>query len=401
MNDVTIAEQSGALVVVGALTPAAIFTEKGGVDAILDKIRAEVAKTPIDISTPAGREAIRSTAYRIQRSKSLLNQMGKSLGEESYKAWKKITAERARIETELDALRDEFRAPLTAFESAEKTRVEAHEAALKEIEDHVNFVPATSAIIAAQLNRVRLVHHNRDWQEFAARATAAREIVTATLTALLEETIAREAAEEEATRQRQEEAARQRQEREAAIAARAAEEAKREAERKAAQEAAAAAERARRQREAIEEKARQEAAAAAVAAHEAAENARLAREAVEARARKEAEAAEERARQAEITRKAEAETAERNRVVAAEKAERDRLQAIEDERARVAEIERQTQEQTAKREADRKHKARIHREARDAIADALAEASPDNQGIAEAIVSAIARGLVPHTRISY
>lgn len=495
MDGIDVAEQSGALVVIGgrSLTAQDVFVADKGVDAVIAKVKHEVANTPgADISTPTGRQVIRSTAYKIARTKSLLDDLGKNLVADLKKQTGAVDADRRRIRDELDALQEDFRRPLTIFEDAERSRVEAHEAAIREIEGYGGFQgPASAATFADKLNSTRLLNHNRDWQEFAARAATVRETAMANLTGLLEEAIAREAAEEEAERQRQEEAARQQREREAAIAARAAEEAKREAERKAAQAAAETAERARRQQEAAEEKARQEREAIEATARADAEAARKEQERIEkekaealAAAQRERDRAEEhrvkahefalqsikgiiadacspmnssdmirgiskimeamhemtrdweefhdrataviaegrqriatrladveayeeerrrkRAAEAEAERIAAEQRAEQERQAAAEKAERDRLQAIEDERARVAAEEDAIRAATAAREADRKHKAKVHREARDAIRAVLNERPL--VGVieeAEAIVIAIAGGLIPGVRISY
>lgn len=106
-------EQGGALVVLGTLTPQIVFGDPGSVDAILEKIRAEVRGTKRDISTKTGRDQVRSTAYKIARSKTLLDNMGKDLVADLKAKTGAIDAERRRIRDELDALQEEFRKPLT------------------------------------------------------------------------------------------------------------------------------------------------------------------------------------------------------------------------------------------------------------------------------------------------
>jgi colicin import membrane protein len=134
-------DESKALAVTHALVPAAVFAP-GGVDTILNKIKAEVAAVDIDIATPAGRRECASLAYKVARSKTALDEMGKELGEDHYRAWKSITAERSKIVKELDALKDDVRRPLTDWENAEKARVEGHEAAIEAIQESPGFYAA-------------------------------------------------------------------------------------------------------------------------------------------------------------------------------------------------------------------------------------------------------------------
>lgn len=393
-------ETGTALAVIGALTPKVIFGSEGGVDAILEKIRAEVRGTKADISTKAGRDQIRSVAYKIARSKTLLDNMGKDLVADLKAQTGAVDAERRRIRDELDALQEEFRKPLSDFEDTEKRRIEAHEAALREIADHGSLtLPLDTTAIADRLSRVQALHHNRDWQEFAARAAETRAVAIEGLTQMHEEAFERERADAEAESRRQEEVARRQQERDERLKAEAADRARKEAEEKAAAEAAAAAERARRERDAVEAAARQQ--------QEAAEAAAQAERAAREKAEREKAAAEARARQAEENRIAaerrareEAETAARRadqeRVAAAEKAERDRLAAVEAERRRAEAERKRAEDEAAAREANRRHRGKINGEARDAlIAGGLSE------GAAVAAITLIAERKIPHVAISY
>ena len=78
MNDIAPIAPSSALTVTGALVPAVVFAP-GGVDDILARVKAEAQAEArdLDVSTQAGRAAIKSLAYKVSRSKSLLDKMGK------------------------------------------------------------------------------------------------------------------------------------------------------------------------------------------------------------------------------------------------------------------------------------------------------------------------------------
>jgi hypothetical protein len=355
-------KESSDLIVLGKLTPATIFAP-GGVNDILEKIASEARKTPVDISTKSGRESCAALAYKVARSKTALDKMGKELGETHYKSWKAITAERSRIETELDALRDEVRKPLTDWENAEKARLAGHEAALAEIEGMGKFdTPPSADDIKYRLDAL-ICLPPREWHEFAKRAADLEQSVIAALNGQYDEASKREAEAAELARLCAEQIAREQKERDERIAAEAAERARLEAE-------------ARAKREAEE-----------VAARAEAERQRVERERAAAVARSE---------QAEAARVAAALKAERDAREAAEAAERRQTAAIEAERQRIADLAAADAAEARRREADKKHRAKINNEV---LAALVSKGASDEVG--RAIITAIALGEVPHIKISY
>lgn len=411
MNDI----QTDVAIIDNTVTAVTVFGTPGGVDSILAKIKAHAKSRAeaLDISTPAGRKAIASLAYNVARSKTALDGLGKELGDTNYRAWKAITAERARVEAELDALRDEVRRPLTEWEDAEKARVAAHEMALAGLCETPDYFTAENS--AAELRaRLQYLEHlpPRDWQEFAKRAahTLAAEI-TKTKVALADAE-KREADKAEAERLAKERVEQERREHEERIATEAAERARREAEQKAAATAAEAAERARLEREAVEAEKR--------AAEERARKAEQDRIAVEAKAKADAEAAarraeeerrriererqeaQERAERAEADRLAAEVRAREDAERAAAEAEAQRKRAAEEaaaaERQRQADEQAQLQREAQAREADRRHRGKINGEVRDDLIGKIAGITEEQ---ATAIVVAVARGEVRHTRIAY
>lgn len=92
-------------------------------DELLLQIRAETASIVPDTSTDAGRKAIASTAYKVARSKTAIDDAGKEL----VAGWKRQAAEvdagRKKARDYLDDLKIEVRAPLDAWE-AEQARLE-------------------------------------------------------------------------------------------------------------------------------------------------------------------------------------------------------------------------------------------------------------------------------------
>lgn len=351
------------LAVVKPLTAQMVFVP-GGVDDILNKITNEVRAHKPDISTESGRAAIASLAYKVARSKTALDEMGKGLVTDWKAKAGAVDAERRTIRDRLDALKDEVRKPLTDWENADKLRIEAHEKAILDLQALLDFggMDPTAAQIKER-GDILAARPARQWEEFAQRAQEATTTVGARLAQLYDQVYAVEAERAELARLRAEEAARQQKERDDRIAAEAAERARLAAEAKAKAEAEEAAAKAEQERQ---------------------------------RLQREKDAERERAERAEIAAREAAEKAERERQAAEAKAERDRIAAVEAEKKRHADVLAAEQAATAKREADKKHRAKINGEARDGLVKAGLEAEQ-----ATAVVVAVARGDVPHVKISY
>lgn len=355
---------SNDLVIFQTLTPLAVFGSKESVDDIIDKVRAEVADAPKDISTEAGRAEIRSLAYKVARSKTAIDKMGKDLGEEWLRKKQALDAERRRIGTALEEIQEDVRRPLTEWENAEKERVKVREDRLKEIESLSIF---DSQPEASDYER-RLESLGQlsafDWQEFAARSSAIVSKVKASLSDGLEARRKYDAEQAELARLRREEEERKAEAERQRIAAEAAAKARQEAEAKAASEAKAAQEKADREKAELERKAQEEKDRAA-------------------RAEAEAKAAEERHA--------------REMKEAAERAQKEAAAAAKREMERIEAQARAEAEETARREADKAHRTKINREALD---DLVKEAGLGEEA-AKAVVVAIAKGSVRNIKINY
>lgn len=394
------------LVIVKTLTPA-IFGEPGGVQDMLSKIEAEVRAVKTDISTAAGRAAIASLAYKVARSKTALDEMGK----EVVADWKKraglVDEERRKIRERLDALKDECRKPLTDWENAEKARVDGHEAALKRLFDAAVFVAGDPTVDEVDARLAQLaIDFDRAWEEFQKRAEEAKGLSARSLSTLRVKLV-REAEEHaELDRLRKEDEARKQRERDEAIAREAAEKARRETEERARQEAEAAAAKAREEQDRVEREKRQAEEAARKAEADRVESERRRQEAEaraqkaeqdriasEAKAKADAEAAAQRAADEKAAAERQAQV---DRQVAAKRAEQEKQAAIEAERKRVADEQAKEAAEAVKREANKAHQKKINNEAKAAlVAAGLSESA------AVSAITAIAKGEVPHIRISY
>lgn len=275
---------SNELVVIEPATALDLFTAPDKVQVLLSGIRekalAEQALLDTDLSKAKNRDAIKSLAYKVTQSKTYIDKAGKAVVDELKELPKKVDASRKQCRDELDALSEEIRQPVTAWEDAEKAR-EAAEELVKQIErDHEEALQMNELhdLRKAEEERKRIEHENEIKRQAAEQA--------------------RIEAEQKAQRDREAAELKAKQEREAA-------------ELKARQEVEAAAKREREAREAQERAEREKQEAIAKAERE-----KLA--AVEAERRKAEEA--ERARLAEIERqkqeelKRQADTAHRAKV---------------------------------------------------------------------------------------
>lgn len=339
------------LIVVPAETALTVFTEEGAIDPYLAKIRAEIDAFVPDVSTKKGRDEIASMAYKVARSKTYLDGVGKDLVDKLKELPKKVDASRKAVRDTLDAWKDEVRKPLTDWENAEAARVANHRAAVEALRA-APVSGASSDSILELINAVKAVVVDATWEEFEADAHRVKAATLETYQIAYEGRKAYEAEQAELERLRAEAAAREQAEREARIAREAEERAKAQA------EAALQAER-------------------------------------EAAARREAEA------------KAAAERRELELKLQAEKAEREKLEA-EQRAANAAKeaearLRREADEKAAKeaadlaaREADKSHRAAINRAA---VAALVRGGLSEDQ--AKAAVTMIAKGEVPNISISY
>jgi hypothetical protein len=346
------------LIVVEQLNPVQIFTG-GGADPLVEKIKKLAEEFEPDLTTEGGRKEIASLAYKIARSKTTLDEMGKSLVADQKAQIKKVDAERRRVWDELEGIQASVRAPLTEWENAEKNRIaqckeliEGFEIIARNCEAGWNTLSidemkgGISDIESCEQN------HDVDWKEFKFKADTVRAESIKTIKESIAKREKYDAEQAELARLRKEQEERERKEREDRIAKEAAERAKKEAEE-------------------VAEKLRKQAEDAAKAQRE-----RIEREKAEAdEARKKAE-------------KAQKEAEAKAKVAREEAEERMRAKAEADKKAEADAI--------AKREANKRHKAKIHREIRDELTSGNV-----NQDDAEQIVKAIANGLIPHLTINY
>ena len=363
--------ESNELVVIEQVNIPALF-QKDGCDPILEGLKKEAAEFEGDISTAKGRKEIASFARKFSTSKAYLGKLGKALSDEYRAKIAPINVERNKIETCCDELRVQVRKPLTDWENAEKKRVTDIETRIKDIENTVEqiYIDAmvveggiTSGILSAELDKLKVVVIDESFEEFELAAKKAKE---AALTQLEAKFIVLQNAEKEkaeAERLEKERLEKEQKEREEKIAEEAAEAARIEAEEKAHEEAEEKEMKEKEEREKLEKE-------------------KLQLQLDKEKAERETKEAEEKA--------------EREKKEAEEAAERDREAAVKDEKKRQADQIKADKEAEEKRQANKRHRGKINREAK---ASFVTEGYTEKA--AEEFIKLIVQGKIANITINY
>ena len=119
------------LVVAEKLDVTVVFSDKG-MAKLLDEIKTKVIAHIPDTSSEQGRKDITSLAYKITRSKTLIDDLGKSVVSDWKKKAKLIDEHRKTARDFLDDLKQMARQPLTDWEAEQAIVKEKEEAAEKE-----------------------------------------------------------------------------------------------------------------------------------------------------------------------------------------------------------------------------------------------------------------------------
>ena len=159
------------LVVPETVTALEVFSAPEGLDPYIEQAREFVAEQVPDTSTDKGRKAIASTARKVAKLKTKLDAMGKDLVSDWKAKAKAVDSSRKSMRDQLDALRDEARAPLTEWEAAEDQRVAELDSNYKLLEDMVASVPLLSKRDSLAVAFTLLKEHSAiEYQEYQSGA---------------------------------------------------------------------------------------------------------------------------------------------------------------------------------------------------------------------------------------
>lgn len=365
------------------------YQAPNGLEPYLQKIRDEIDAFVPDVTTRKGREAIASIAYKVARSKTALDNVGKELVAELKEIPKKIDAERKRMRDKLDAWQEEVRRPLNEWQAAEDARIDRHNDRLNWLKTLADDLGELSSLhikgLIAEAEGMQLGAH---WEEFEAEAANNKDRVLTTLRATLQKREQFEAEQAELSRLRREaeeraEADRIRQAQEQAVEA--------ERQRIALQQQAERDAAARREQELIDQAAAQQR-----ASEQAARDAEAAAERQRFELQQQAEQSKRAAEQAEVNRIAAEQRAEQERQAAERRAEEAAERARQDERRRADAAAAEILRQQEARELDEAHRRSINRAALEAFV-----AGGMTEECARQAITLIAQRKIPNIQISY
>jgi hypothetical protein len=326
------------------------YDDPGQMTAILKRIETDALAVAPDLSTATSRKAIASLAFKVARSKTVLDDVGKEISEEARRKVDSVNAIRRQVRDKLDAIKAQVRAPLDKWEADEAARIADLEDRLRDFTDDLPDSGQPSHEIEVVLLEIDNIPVDASWQEFEVRANEAKANAVRVLTERMAAAQAREAQEAELARLRAEVEARER-----------------------AEQQRLAAERAKAEAERIEREKAEAAERAAQAERERAE--RTMREAETRAAREKAEAEE------------------RHRRELAEAAERER-RAVEAERQRLAAEQARAEAERRAREADQARRAQVASDILNALRDM--DFSDDAAAV---IASLLMDGKIPHVKV--
>ena len=383
------------LVIVLPNDPAVVYE---GIDKTLAEITALARTAPKDATSDENRKAIISMAYKVARTKTALDGLGKKLIEDAQARVKMVNAQRKLVSDTLDALKAEVRKPVDEFEAMEERRVADHNSALQDAwrceRDAREIGPNIESPDEFFDRLEKRVHelNAREWQEFKG---SAQEVIRSAFDSIATARARRKQADADAAelkRLREEAAERQRIDREREIAQRAAKEERdwQEADKRRLEEES---QRRLAEQKAAEVRAQMEAqreAAARAAAEQRAHE-------IEVRAREEQDKAEQQAKQfAEDKRIAEAKVAEAQEQLAREAEQR--RQREETNRQLQVKLEASMREHAATKiellTATPSHIADVARR----LMGYVVKGAGHEADTAMAIARGIAKGEVPHVR---
>ncbi len=181
------------LIPINARPLATVFDDPDAMNKVLAQIqRAALAETA-DPETEEGRASIKSLAYKVSRSKTALEDVGKPLADAARVQYDKLNAVRKTAKEFLDALRDAIRKPLADWEEVEKQRIEALEDRLTAITAMGEIETYPSDVVERIIGHLDALEIGDDWEEFAEKAAEEKAIILEYLCRELKARVAAEA----------------------------------------------------------------------------------------------------------------------------------------------------------------------------------------------------------------
>lgn len=122
--EVVPAEETGTdIVAIVMQTPVLVLNDAKQRQSLYAHIEREIDAFVPDVTTAKGREAIKSLAFKVTKTKTAIDAAGKQLNEEARSQINVVDEARRDARNTLDILAERARKPLTDWEEAEKARV--------------------------------------------------------------------------------------------------------------------------------------------------------------------------------------------------------------------------------------------------------------------------------------
>jgi len=186
LEGIIVGSQDGTQLVTIQTRPVVdIFTAPGLVPALLAAVRTEAARdfTP-DVTTAKGREAIKAQAFKVTKTKTYLEDLGKKEAARLKALVKPLDDGRKALWDGLERIQAETRKPLTEWEMIRET--------WKQTLGRIQNLPtmmfrATAAQLEEKIAELRpLAVDSERWEEMASEASGIKTATLATLEGMLE-----------------------------------------------------------------------------------------------------------------------------------------------------------------------------------------------------------------------
>ena len=177
MNEIQEAEETitppsdNLLVATDTISAVEIYSDRLSLGMVIDDIRSKALAVESDVSTAKGRNLIAGIAYKVTRSKTYLDGLGKGLVAEMKRKVAAVDAERKYVRDSLDELRDQIRKPLDEWEEVDQVRKDEHHVHLNALDLIGPSVFDTPADIEEKIIKLTTIM-DREWEEFGKLAAS-------------------------------------------------------------------------------------------------------------------------------------------------------------------------------------------------------------------------------------
>ena len=191
-----------------------LFRREKGLDPILTAITQRVKSEAFDIETVAGRKACKSLAFDVAKAKVMIENAAKGINADMAAKISQVNAERNRAVGILETLQHATKKPALDWDARDEKRKQDLQDRLKSLSAVGVGVKSTSAVIQAEIDRIKAIAMDDSWAEFFDVASDRMQSELERCDAFLQVATAREEAE---TRARDAELAREKAEEETRV----------------------------------------------------------------------------------------------------------------------------------------------------------------------------------------